>query len=50
MIKGRYTRMNDEKDKIFNEKGSLLLFRKATEKDIDLMLTLMSSETRQVEN
>lgn len=36
--------MNDEKDKIFNEKGSLLLFRKATEKDIDLMLTLMSSE------
>lgn len=36
--------MNDEKDKIFDEKGSLLLFRKATDKDIDLMLTLMSSE------
>ena len=35
--------MNNE-EKIFDEKGSLLLFRKATEDDIDLMLKLMSSE------
>ena len=28
-------------EKIFDEKGSLLLFRKATEEDIDIMLRLM---------
>lgn len=31
-------------EKIFDEKGSLLLFRKATEEDIDIMLRLMSSD------
>lgn len=36
--------MNNNDEKIFDEKGSLLLFRKATEEDIDLMLKLMSSE------
>lgn len=36
--------MNNNDEKVFDEKGSLLLFRKATEEDIDLMLKLMSSE------
>ena len=36
--------MNETEEKLFDEKGSLLLFRKATEDDIDLMLKLMSSE------
>ena len=36
--------MNETEEKLFDEKGSLLLFRKATEEDIDLMLKLMSSE------
>lgn len=31
-------------EKIFDEKGSLLLFRQATEEDMDLMLKLLSSE------
>lgn len=34
----------DTNEKVFDEKGSLLLFRKATKEDIDLMLKLMSSE------
>lgn len=36
--------MNETEERLFDEKGSLLLFRKATEDDIDLMLKLMSSE------
>ena len=36
--------MNEQEEKLFDERGSLLLFRKATEDDIDLMLKLMSSE------
>ena len=36
--------MNEPEEKLFDEKGSLLLFRKATEDDIDLMLKLMSSD------
>lgn len=34
----------DNDSKVFNERGSLLLFRKATQEDIDLMLKLMSSD------
>lgn len=34
----------EKETKTFDEKGSLLLFRKATEEDIDLMLELMSSQ------
>ena len=35
---------NEVDDKVFDEKGSLLLFRKATASDIDLMMKLMPSE------
>lgn len=35
---------NEVTEKVFDEKGALLLFRKATKEDIDLMLKLLSSE------
>lgn len=33
-----------EEEKIFDEKGSLLLFREATSEDIDLLLKMISSD------